>query len=123
MGAFDSDFSAASELFVEAFGTTVTLSRGPLSTESVECETYQNEYLVDDAEGLATAVTVRDFVVSVSDYLIGGRVVAPQRGDRFTETIAGTAYVFEASPLPGMPVAQWVDTDGGKWVVHAKKVS
>lgn len=123
MGTFDADFSAASELFAEAFGTTVTVSRGPLSTASVECEAYQNDYTVEEAEGLITIVSIRDYVFRVDAYLIAGRVVAPQRGDRFTETIAGEQYIFEAYPLPGMPVSQWTDTDGGSWLVHAKKVS
>lgn len=123
MGAFDEDFSVAAELFTEAFGTTVAISRGPQTTAGVTVEPYQNDYTVEEADGLVTVMSIRDFLVLVTDYVIGGRVVAPQRGDRFTETIGGVEYVFEAAPLPGMPVAQWTDTDGGKWLVHTKKVT
>lgn len=123
MGAFDEDFAVAADLFAEAFGTTVVLARGAQSTAGVAAEPYQHEYTVEEADGLVTVMSIRDFVISVEDYVIGGSVVAPQRGDRITETIEGTAYVFEVSPLPGRPAAQWTDTDGGSWLIHTKKVT
>lgn len=123
MGLFDDDFSVASEMFAEAFGSTVTISRGPLATEGVECEAYTNDYRVEETDGLSSIVSVRDYIFPLASYLIGGSAVAPQRGDRIKETIGGVEYTFEAAPVADMPVAQWADTDGGQWLVHTVRVS
>ncbi len=121
MSDFEDDFKVASDLLAEVFGTTVTITRSAVTTASVTAESYTHEFQVQSEDGFGTILHVRDFVIDVADYTHAGSAVKPRAGDVITETIAGTEHEFTVAAPPGMPAAQWTDTDGGKWVVHTKR--
>ncbi len=125
MGVFDTDWAVVNDMFAETFGVTggVSITRGGLVATAVTAEAYQNAYDVSGEEEFYTSITIRDYVIGVSDYSLGGVAVEPQRGDRIGETIGGVVMIFEVMPIDGgTQVAHWADADADKWLVHTKRV-
>lgn len=69
--------------------------------------------------GAAVVWGDRDYLIPVS--ALGS--TPPARGDRITETIGGTAVVFEvATPLPGEPDWRYSDPQRTTYRVHCVEV-
>lgn len=67
----------------------------------------------------------RDYILRASELVDGsGDQVKPQKGDRLTETIDGTVYVFEVQSAPGSASGwRWVDETTRTMIrLHVKKV-
>jgi len=121
-GAFDDDWNASDDLFAEAFGGAVTIHRGPLSESLSDVEATNQDYDVDDLDGNITVLRLRDYIFDVADYAFAGTTTTPREGDLVKEDIGGTTHVFEITPAPGRPCAEWVGTQRPQWKVHAKLV-
>jgi len=122
MANFDTDFAAADSLLAEAFGDTVTLSRGS-ETASVTAELVMRDVQARDRSGFVTTVQTTDFLIAAADYDFGDGAVEPRRGDRIEITIADVAHTFEAKPQGDRPEAEWADASATQWLVHTKHVS
>jgi hypothetical protein len=122
---FDSDFDAADELLAEVFGTTVTLTRqGSTDEDEVTAEAVERSVTVQDEQsGLPIVLHARAYLIAVADYAFDGTAVEPRQGDRIVETINGTQYEFEVSPVGGFPAAAWADAAGRRWLINTNKVS
>jgi hypothetical protein len=68
-------------------------------------------------------IAERDYQIAVTDLMVGGAEVKPQLGDRITETINGTACVFEVmQPETGEPGARYGSQWRAFYRVHCKRV-
>jgi hypothetical protein len=65
----------------------------------------------------------RDYLIVAADLVLGGTLVTPESGDRVTETIDGTACVFELLATPGEPCWRYTDATRQMIRVHTKPVS
>ncbi|MHB8953563.1 MAG: hypothetical protein ACYC4U_11385 [Pirellulaceae bacterium] len=122
MATFDDDFAVADAAFAEAFGDTVSIHRGALSTAGVTAEATSRDYEVNDTDGFITTIHSRDYVIDVAEYQISAAVVQPRGGDRIKESIGGTTHVFEVTPLTGRPCAEWSATQKPQWLIHTKLI-
>lgn len=55
----------------------------------------RTEFEVSDTEGVQTAYTDRDFLISTADLVLAGVVTLPEAGDRVKETLAASVEVYE----------------------------
>jgi hypothetical protein len=120
MGAFDDDFAAADTAFAEAFGHTVSLTRGASLTTGVTAEVVEHDYERFEAYSSQTVAQSRSFVIDVADYAFSGAVATPQPGDEIRESIAGTTHVFVVMPVGSAPCYEWVGATKPQWKVHTK---
>lgn len=68
-------------------------------------------------------IAQRDYQVAVADLMAGGVEVPPAVGDRITETINGTACVFELmQPENGEPAWRYGSQWRGFYRLHMKRV-
>ena len=125
MGLFDDDFNAVDDMLADVFFSTLEIHRGASSTTGVVGEAVSRDYELTDEEGMVTIAHVRDYVIDVASYTIGGSLVTPRKGDRIKETIpasTGTVHVFEVTPLPTRPAAEWSTTQKPQWLIHTKLI-
>ena len=64
----------------------------------------------------------RDYLIKASLLILNGSQVEPARGDRITETLAGTTCVYELATPTNEPVWRWADTEHVTLRVHCKRV-
>jgi len=120
MGAFDDDFADADAAFAEAFGHTVSLTRGASVTTGVTAEVVEHDYETFEAYASSTVAQSRAFIIDVTDYAFNGDAATPQPGDEIRESIAGTTHVFVVMPVGSAPCYEWVGTLKPQWKVHTK---
>lgn len=119
-GFFD-DVDTIDEAF---FGDTVEVRRGGMSTTGVVAiaEDVNNEF-IDDRTLTQAIIRSRDYVVTATNYKIGGQVVDPKPGDQIIETINGVATTFEAMPIGKLPAVEREFEDGKRWRIRTKEIS
>jgi len=104
----------------------ITYSRGVQSAVIAACvgRTAFAQAAPAGTSGPAPAIIWgdRDYLVLAADLVLGGSAVEPQRGDRITETIAGTARTFEVLAPPGEPAWRYSDAGRTTYRIHAKEV-
>lgn len=122
MSDFDDDWAAASGVFPEVFGDTVTYQRGANSVP-VTAEVQVNRYEVTDLDGVVTVVTSRDYLVTAADLVLAGAEIVPRAGDRIVETIRGTEQTFEVVPLGQQKEYEQADPAGLSLLIHTKRVA
>lgn len=65
----------------------------------------------------------RDYLIPVESLVLTGTAVEPAIGDRITETIDGTATIFEVMlPDTGEPAWRYSGPDRNVWRIHTKEV-
>jgi len=74
-----------------------------------------------DEPGASVVWGERDYFIEVADLVLGGVAVQPARGDKITETIDGTTFVFELQTPTGEPAWRYSDADRTRYRVHTKK--
>ena len=122
MGLFDDDFAAVDGILAEVFGGAVSIHRGSISTPDVTAEAVSRDYESVDADGFATVVNARDYVVNVQDYRLGSIVTDPRAGDHIKEVIGGITHVFEVLPVANRPAREWVGNHHAQWLIHTKLI-
>lgn len=106
-----------------AAGVSLTYTRG---AQSVTLTGWVGRTAFAQLPGSGSGAAViwgdRDYLIPVSDLVLGGSAVTPQRGDRISETIDGVSLTFEVL-APGTEPA-WRYSDAGRqtYRVHCKKV-
>jgi len=116
---FHQTFEARAQLAVErAFGVTVTLRRGSLTTDSFTATFDVQEYdSVEFETGLNIKVISRDFYLPASSIVFGGSTVEPTAGMVIHE---GDAE-YEICPIAGRPAAE-LQPGGYRYLVHTKEI-
>ena len=66
--------------------------------------------------------TERDILGPVASLTQSGTAFTPAVGDRWTETINGTAYTFEVSKMNGLPAWAWCDQQRTRIRIRGKRV-
>lgn len=103
-------------------GRTVRYSRGPLSSEDINAVCTERRDEAVDEQGLITTLVNYDWTFTTTEMDIRGEQIEPRAGDRITETLDGTEYVYEVMPLPNKKTHEWADTSGIMTVVHTKRI-
>ncbi len=107
-----------------AAGVSVTYTRGVTSaalTPWVGRTLFARQ--PTDPGGAAAVWGDRDYLLAVADLAAAG-FAAPQKGDRLTETIAGTPVTFEVTtPDTGEPAWRYADQTRAIYRLHVKRVS
>lgn len=93
-------------------GTARTLTASPYrqSIDSVSVPTPGAK--IDDRQ--------REYLIVYAD-LVSAGFGEPAAGDRITETLNGTATVFEANKPPTEPLWRWADNERTRVIVHTRK--
>lgn len=101
----------------EAAGVTVAYTRGVTSITLTAV--VGRTVFVSNAEGAPRVqFGERDYLIEVADLTLG----TPKLGDRITETIDGTAVVFEVQePEAGEPAWRYSDQGRTRYRVHTKR--
>lgn len=99
----------------------VVYQRGELTLD-VAATVGQTVFDVDDATGAAIRVESRDFLITVSDLLLSGNRIKPQRGDRIMETDSGHTYVYEVMAPGDEPCWRFSDPYRKTFRIHTKQV-
>jgi len=104
---------------------TVTYERGESSVE-MPATVGQTVFRLDDGYGATIRHVSRDFLIAVSDLVIEGAPVGPQRGDRIRETTGGITYVHEVmgpGSSGGEPDWRYSDSFRGTFRIHTKQIA
>ncbi len=119
---FQSTFDArATESFERAFGISVTVRRGVLTTKSVTSLIERLPRDVDYQEdSFADSFTDYRFQINVDAYQISSVAVEPQQGDRIEFSENGTSVVAVVQKLRGMPAYEYMDGQY-RWRLHARR--
>ena len=84
----------------------------------------KTDYEVDDGSGAIIQFTTRDYLIVAADLVLSGSRIVPAPGDRITETIAGTARVYEVMAVAPAPCWTWHDQAAQiTRRIHTKEVS
>lgn len=99
-------------------GTAVTYRRG-LASVQLTATVGATPTERDDGAGTIVRSTVRDYLIAVSELVLGGEAVTPQRGDRIEEA---SGHVYEVMPV-GKEAAWRYSTPGrDTYRVHTRLI-
>ena len=117
---FDAIMSAGgSPMLDQAFGETVSITRGPNTTSSVTASWIVQLEEVTTRDLTHTAIIDRFWFVKQSAYQISAAAVEPRTGDRLTDA---DSQVWEVLPAKVAPPA--VSYGGGDyWKIATKRVT
>jgi hypothetical protein len=101
--------------------STIVYVRGSRSAE-VSATIGKTTFEVDDGYGVLVRHESRDFLVLVTDLLLGGGLTEPQRGDRVHETQNGTVYIYEVAAPGKEPCWRYSDAYRKTFRVHTKQI-
>lgn len=121
MSLLESGMSWLEEQRREHMTRTVTYRRGSLSVE-LPATAGEHSYPVVDVDGIMMRVSIRDYLISAADLVLGGRTVEPQEGDRVEETLGSDTIIYEVlSPGGGEDAWRWSDQYRNTLRVHTKQ--
>lgn len=109
-------------------GNTITYTRkGGAGTVDLTSKAWTGRTVfrrnqMSDLGAAAVVFGDRDYLIPVADLTVSGTTFEPIRGDRITETIGGTATVFEVISPVGEPEVRFSDPGRTVYRVHTKKV-
>jgi hypothetical protein len=99
----------------------VTYSRAEDEVE-VLATVGKTTFNIDSGAGVVESFESRDFLILAADLMLGGVPVAPQRGDRITETQGDQTFVYEVMG-PGQELCwRWSDPYRRAMRIHTKQV-
>lgn len=105
-----------------AVANSVAYARGANSV-TVLAGASEKPYEAEDGEGGIIQILSRDYLIAAAELLLAGAVVTPVPGDRITETIAGTACVYEVMAIGPAPCWTWHDSAKITRRIHSKEVA
>jgi hypothetical protein len=118
MSAFADDWEQVASGLAEAFGDTVTLSRGSSETSGITAQYTDEAFTISDPSGAATVIQARSWLILVTDAVIDGGQVEPTAGYRITDA---NGYVWEANAIAGRRAVELFE-DGLYWLILTKRV-
>lgn len=98
----------------------VSYARGLDSVTLRARKTGRRDQSVDASAGLMTEVREWDWILTASDLVLASVATEPHIGDRITETIDGTDFVFEVLATGSEGCWRWNDRNQTAYRVHAK---
>ena len=99
---------------------TVTYTRGAESITITTAVVGRTVFASNVEGGARIEFGDRDYLIPVDDLTFG----EPAIGDRITETVDGTAKIFEVlTPDTGEPAWRYSDPQHTVWRLHVKQVS
>jgi hypothetical protein len=98
-------------------GTAVVYTRGSLSA-TITATVGRSQFEAQTSSGVVESWESRDFILQTSDLPFG----VPQRGDRFVETLNGTATTFECVTPQGVPLFRYADPFHLSVRIHCTRV-
>jgi hypothetical protein len=96
----------------------VTLHRGAQSTAGVAAVFAETTAIVDEGNGGTSTVKSADFLILVTDYVIGGQAVEPASGDLIRY---GGDY-YQVLPFAGEPHERYSDPFHTRYRIHTKQI-
>jgi len=72
----------------------VVYARGEI-TAAVQATIGRTEFEVSGSDGVQTAYTDRDYLISTADLVLDGELSLPEPGDQVREALAATVEVYE----------------------------
>lgn len=120
----DAHFARVYDHEALAFGSLVRIKRAGVLGEEVRAVVADSGDTVADETGVVlTRATNRSYEIAAADYTVRDEEVEPRAGDLIYETINLVDAVFEVMPpSPVEPAWQRLESDGVRWLVHAKRV-
>jgi hypothetical protein len=118
---FDAAFNAlAVPALRRFFGVDVQFVRGGLLTPTFTARRGDRDYTAIGHEyGIEITITMRDFMLPVSDLLIDSDPVEPRTGDRIIEG----DETFEIQPPDQSKPSVELQAGGIEYLVHTKKIT
>lgn len=102
-----------------AFGVTVTLSRGVLTSLSFTARRNDVRHSSLGGEyGIEIKVLMRDFILPVGSLVLDGDTIEPRTGDRITEG----EEIFVIQPPDESSPSVELQAGGFEYLVHTKRV-
>ena len=100
---------------------TVVYTRGGESL-SVAATVGRTVFRQDSDMG-SVRIETRDYIISAALLILGGGQTVPQRGDRITQTVDGTARTYEVLAPGGEPPWRWSDPHHRRVRIHTKEIT
>lgn len=102
-------------------GVAVTYSRGALSVSITKAVKFPGRKRTS-MDIVAIDTTIQNWGIAVSDLVLSGATVTPQRGDRISFTESGRVHTYEVLPDEGDSVSHLTAGDSQHYI-HTKKIS
>lgn len=83
-------------------------------------ETRTTDFLND---GLAVTVRYCDYMIDVTEYVIGGNEVTPEMDDQILIEVDGVTRRYQVLPSPGEGEYERSDRLGTVWRVHTREIT
>ena len=99
---------------------TVTFARGTVTVD-ISATIGRTEYEVDGGTGVLVRIQSRDYLVAADDLILDGELIFPARGDKITEHVGTTDYVYVVAAMPGQSHYQWADHARAILRIHTKE--
>lgn len=117
---FETKFQAlAVPHLLREFGVTVQFCRGAYISEEFTARRNERELKAIGAEyGIEISITMRQYILTVSDVAIDGDLIEPRTGDRIIEG----SEIFEIQPPDDNKPSVELTAGGFEYIVHTKRV-
>jgi len=83
----------------------------------------QTNFAIDEGDSVRLAAKERDWVITASDLVLGGKVVWPLKGDRITATSGAFAGTWEVQIPDGTDQPYKPDSTDQQIRIHTKRIS
>jgi hypothetical protein len=122
MTIFDNAIKAGYQTVQSVAGKTVSYRSISLNeTVSLTAIVGKSTFEIDTDFGLITK-QVRDFIIYAPDLVLGSATYEPVVGDRITEIIGDTEYIWETYNPTQSPVFYYTDTSHQYMRIHTQMV-
>lgn len=101
---------------------TVTYRRGT-ATVTVQATVGRTVFEQEDGNGAIVRMQVRDYLIDAADLVLGGQPTLPECGDRITETVGTTQFIYEVMPLGTEPHWRYSDPYRQTLRIHTKHIT
>jgi hypothetical protein len=100
----------------------VTYERGAEQVP-VKATVGKTEFELDDGSGMVVRIQSRDYLIHVSDLVLGGTETLPVAGDLIRETQGGNTFVYEVMAPGDEPHYRYSDPFRKLLRIHTKHVA
>ena len=120
--SFSAVYSNGLQALQDVGGVSVTYQRGSDTVSVTALIGDTRVELADNYGGVTVTSPIRDYIIRVSDLVLGGSVIEPAAGDQIRETSGSTTYVFEVMPAGADTAFRYSDRYRTAWRIHTKHV-
>ncbi len=100
----------------------VAYKRTGYPTGTIPATIGQTDIEVSDESGMRIDGARLDFLIEVSDLVLGGHTIEPEPGDEIVATVSGEERTFEVNNLASEGAWRWSDTVNGVYRIHTKEI-